>query len=71
VLLFLVVGWVMNLYVRYALFALPVVALGAGALLSALWKRGRAGAWLTVMMLVFFAAEALALWQYRITYAFK
>ncbi len=70
-LLFAAVGWVMNLYVRYALFALPIVTLGCGALLSQVWRRGRAGAWLTAMMLLFFAAEALALWQYRITYAFK
>jgi hypothetical protein len=71
VLLFLVVGWVMNLYVRYALFALPIVSLGAGILLAQIWRQGRTGGWLTLMMLVFFAAEALALWQYRITYAFK
>jgi hypothetical protein len=71
VLVFALVGWTVNLYVRYALFALPVVALGSGILLSRMWMRGRAGALLTLMILFFFAVEALALWQYRITYAFK
>ena len=71
VLLFLIVGWVINLYVRYSLFALPIIALGSGVLLSATWPLGRAGRWLAVFMLIFFAVEPLALWQYRITYAFK
>jgi hypothetical protein len=71
VLVYALIGWSVNLYVRYALFALPVVGLGAAIVLSALWRRGRAGALLASMMLVFFAAEALALWHYRITYAFK
>ena len=42
-LLYAVVGWYANLYVRYPLFLLPLVALGAGLLLSALARRGRAG----------------------------
>jgi len=71
VILYALIGWTVNLYVRYALFALPVVALGAAIVLSGLWRRGRAGALLTSMMFLFFAAEALALWHFRITYAFK
>jgi hypothetical protein len=71
VVVYALIGWSVNLYVRYALFALPVVGLGAAIVLSALWRRGRAGPLLAGMMLVFFAAEALALWYYRITYAFK
>jgi hypothetical protein len=69
--LFAIVGWTVNLYVRYALFALPVLALGAGILLAGVWRRGPLGAAITLMLLAFYVAEALALWQYRITYAFK
>jgi hypothetical protein len=71
VLLFALVGWATNLFVRYPLFALPVITIGAGLLLSALWARGRAGMWLTLLALVFFAVQALAFWQYRINYIFK
>jgi hypothetical protein len=71
VVLYAIIGWAVNLYVRYALFALPVLAMGAGILLSRICARGRAGGLLTAMMLCFYAAEALALWHYRISYAFK
>lgn len=71
VLLFAFVGWIGNLFVRYSLFALPVIALGAGILLSGIGRRGWAGAALTLMLLAFYAAEALAFWQQRITYAYK
>ncbi|HUP28464.1 MAG TPA: hypothetical protein VM409_08525 [Chloroflexia bacterium] len=69
--LFALVGLVLNLYVRYMLFALPVVALGGGILLSALWQRGRQSPALNLLLLAFFAVELLALWQYRITYLYK
>jgi hypothetical protein len=69
--LFALVGWAMNLYVRYALFALPVVAIGAGYLLSRVARRGHSGVWLSALVLAYFGAQALALWGYRITYAFK
>ncbi len=69
--LFALVGWATNLYVRYALFALPLLALGAGALLARIWGKGRAGGWLSLLVVTFFVVEALSLWQYRITYAFK
>lgn len=68
---FALVGWTMNLYVRYALFALPLVCLGTGVLLSKFWRRGWAGPLLVCLLVTFFAFEALNLWQYRITYAFK
>jgi hypothetical protein len=71
VLAFALVGWTMNLYVRYALFALPLVCLGSAVLLSKFWARGWAGPLLVCLVLAFFAFEALNLWQYRITYAFK
>jgi hypothetical protein len=65
------VGWLANLYVRYALFALPLVALGAGALLGALGRRGRWGDALALLVVGYFAFEAIALWQYRINYGLK
>jgi hypothetical protein len=71
VLLFALVGWLMNLYVRYALFALPPVCLGSAIILSKFSRRGWVGSLLVCLVLVFFAFEALNLWQYRITYAFK
>ncbi len=71
VVLFALVGLLLNLYVRYMLFALPVVAAGAGILLAALWRRGRYGVVLALLVLAYFAVEALALWHYRINYAFK
>ncbi|HEX8221202.1 MAG TPA: hypothetical protein VF914_18575 [Chloroflexia bacterium] len=71
VLAFALVGWTMNLYVRYALFALPLVCLGSALVLSRFWRRGWAGPLLVCLVLAFFAFEALNLWQYRITYAFK
>jgi hypothetical protein len=68
---FALIGWTMNLYVRYALFALPVVCLGSAVVLSRLSRRGWAGSLLVCLVLALFAFEALNLWQYRITYAFK
>jgi hypothetical protein len=70
-LLFLLVGWVLNLYVRYSLFSLPVIALGAGVLLERIWGVGRWGRVLVGLVLVFFTVQMLVLWHYRITYAFK
>ncbi|MDQ3931082.1 MAG: hypothetical protein M3328_18295, partial [Chloroflexota bacterium] len=69
--LFAFVGWATSVYVRYMLSALPVVALGAGLLLSSVWRRGGTGRLLSLLMVVFFAVEALVLWHYRITYQFK
>ncbi|MDQ5823947.1 MAG: hypothetical protein M3441_06995 [Chloroflexota bacterium] len=71
VLAFAIIGWTMNLYVRYALFALPLVCLGGAIVLSKLARRGWAGSILVCLVLALFAFEALNLWQYRITYAFK
>jgi hypothetical protein len=71
VVLFAVVGWASGIYVRYMLSALPVVALGAGLLLSAVSRKGSAGRLLSVLVVVFFALEALVLWHYRISYQFK
>jgi hypothetical protein len=65
------VGWTVNVYVRYMLFALPVAALGSGVLLALLARRGRWGLPLGLLEVVFFAFEALVFWQYRINVAFK
>ena len=71
VLAFALAGWVTNLFVRYMLFALPVLALGTGILLSSLWSRGKVGVILTALMIALFVVQALALWAFRISYAFK
>ncbi len=41
-LLFAIVGLLLNLYVRYSLFMLPFVAVGAGLFLGQLWRRQEA-----------------------------
>jgi hypothetical protein len=66
-----IVGWASNLFVRYALFALPIVSVGVGVLLGGIWNRGSRARFLCMLLLVFFAVEALGLWQYRINYPFK
>jgi hypothetical protein len=70
-LVFALVGWGLNLYVRYSLFLLPVVALGAGILLSRIWNRGRWGRALSLLLVAFYALAALFLWQFRINYGLK
>lgn len=70
-LVFLIVGWRFNLYVRYSLFALPVVAIGAAFLLARIYERGRWGKTLALLVTLFFAFTAFALWQYRINYGLK
>jgi hypothetical protein len=69
--IFALIGLGLNLYARYMLFALPIVALCGGVLLSAIWKRGRTVLALCAFLLAFFAVDALALWQFRIDYLFK
>jgi hypothetical protein len=71
VVVFALVGWVANLYVRYALFVLPVVAVGAGLLLGLLGRRGRWGPAISLLVIAYFAVEALVLWQFRINYGLK
>lgn len=71
VFVFAIVGWALNLYVRYSMFALPVLALGMGVLLARLWDCGRWGRPLAFLLAAFFAINALVLWQYRINYGLK
>jgi hypothetical protein len=68
---FALVGLISNLYVRYPLFILPLVALGGGALLEWLRRRGRAGALLVSLVLGTFIVNAFALWWWRIEFYLK
>lgn len=69
--LFAIVGWAANVYVRYMLSALPIVALFTGALLTGCWRRGPSGRLLSTLVAVFFGVQAVILWHYRISYLFK
>ena len=69
--LFALIGLALNLYARYMFFALPVVALCGGLLLSRIWQRGRAGVLVGALLLALFAVQALALWDFRIDYLYK
>lgn len=71
VIIFALIGWTMNLYVRYMIFALPALAIGAGILLSGMRRAGRWGVVLSLMVVAYFVVEMLGLWHYRITYALK
>jgi hypothetical protein len=67
--LFAILGWITNLYVRYSLFALPVVAVGAGIFSSRLWKRqGWSGKLLVLLIALFFVITILALWYDRVIF---
>lgn len=70
-LVFLIVGWRFNLYVRYSLFVLPAVAIGAAFLLARIYERGSWGKTLALLVTALFAFMAFALWQYRINYGLK
>ncbi|MDQ2807759.1 MAG: hypothetical protein M3Z04_12755 [Chloroflexota bacterium] len=66
-----IIGAAANLYVRYPLFLAPLVALGSGLFLSALWDRGRGGRLLAILFLTATVAEGLLFWYIRILYANK
>jgi uncharacterized membrane protein len=69
--IFAVIGLTSNLYVRYPLFLLPLIALGSGALLEWLRRRGWAGQALTACVLAAFVVNGLALWWWRIQFYLK
>ncbi|MGI8589373.1 MAG: hypothetical protein ACR2M0_17070, partial [Chloroflexia bacterium] len=71
VIAYAIVGMAANLYVRYALFALPLVALGSGLLLSALAANGRPARALVTLIMFAATLDALAFWYMRITFANK
>lgn len=67
----LVVGIVARLYVRYPLYALPAVSLGAGILLAQLVRRGRWGTVATVGLLAISVVYLAFFWYSRIVYDWK
>ncbi len=71
VLVMLVIGIVARLYVRYALYALPAVAVGAGIALAWLSRQGRWGGIAVAALLSLSVAWSLLMWYDRIVYAFK
>jgi len=68
-LLFLVVGVLAGRYVRYAVTAIPAVAVGAGVALGALWQ-SRWGRGIAIVLLVVSIAATLLVWYGRITRAY-
>lgn len=72
--LFALVGLLLNLYVRYSLFLLPIVALCAGLFLNWLWTkqehlgRGWAGGLLTVALGSWIAVGTISLFFDRLIY---
>jgi hypothetical protein len=68
--LFALAGLFLNLYVRYMLFLLPVICVLAGVGLDWLARRGRAGAAVTVVLLVATVLAGLWLWYQRIVFFF-
>jgi hypothetical protein len=71
VLLLAFVGWFFNVYVRYMLFALPLIALGTALFLSSLARRSRLSLILVALTLAAFLLWAFSLWGDRINFAFK
>jgi hypothetical protein len=68
--LFAMLGLVLNLYVRYSLFLLPIAALALALVLAKVWARvGGWGKFLTVTVSLYFLVNALALYYDRIVYA--
>ena len=65
---FALIGLLLNLYVRYMLFWLPVVCVLAAVALDALARRGRAGAALTLLLLAATTGAGFWFWQQRIVF---
>lgn len=68
--LFALVGLLLNLYVRYSLFLLPVVATLAGVALDRLAARGRWGVMATSLLMMATVVAGLWLWHQRVVVFF-
>jgi len=68
-LLFLIVGVLAGRYVRYAVTAIPAVAVGAGVALGFVW-RWRWGRAVAIVLLVLSVVSTLLVWYGRITRAY-
>ncbi|MHB8648476.1 MAG: hypothetical protein ACYDAR_22060, partial [Thermomicrobiales bacterium] len=68
-LLFLIIGALTGRYVRYAVTAIPAMAVGAGVALGYLWQ-WRWGRGIALALLVFSAVSTLLVWYGRITRAY-
>jgi hypothetical protein len=66
-LLFALAGLLLNVYVRYALYLLPVIAIGAGFALATLWRRGRVARVAVTLLLLATTGAGLWLWYLRIS----
>ncbi len=65
--IFAVIGLLDNLYVRYALYLLPIVALGGGILLAHMWSE-RWGRTVALLLGGFTVVAGLVLWYNRIMF---
>jgi hypothetical protein len=65
--LFALAGLLLNVYVRYAYFLLPAIAVGAGLALARLCRYGRWGQALVALLLVATTAAGLWFWYLRIS----
>ncbi len=65
--LFALAGLLLNVYVRYAYYLLPVVATGSGLTLSRLTRQGRWGKVAVAALLACTAAAGLWFWYLRIS----
>lgn len=66
-LLFALAGLLLNVYVRYAYYLLPPVAIGAGFALALLWRRGRAAQLAITLLLIATTGAGFWLWYLRIS----
>lgn len=66
-LLFALAGLLLNVYVRYAYYLLPVVAIGAGFTMALLWRRGRIAQLAITLLLIATTGAGFWLWYLRIS----
>ena len=64
---FALAGLLLNVYVRYAYYLLPIIAIGAGIVLARLSRAGRWGQVLITIVLAATTAAGLWFWYLRIS----